>query len=191
MLFLNFNCANLSRQKTEKFLSHSLASQPSYQTHWIFMIFCLLSKLSFGSIHIPIEDILSDLDIRVGTPNKMFEKLGRTPHFPIEGNELRVRTLHKILRLFWFMARTSHITIEGIWSDVQTRMETPHKILRKKDGLRVVGGRWVVSLQENNATLWLHIASWSLPDSQLSLEYKMVPSLAKRAHFELYRCSFN
>ena len=59
MLFLYFNCANLSRQKTEKFLSHSLASQPSYQTH---------SKLSFGSIHIPIEDILSDLDIRVGTP---------------------------------------------------------------------------------------------------------------------------
>ena len=29
-----------------------------------------------------------------------------------------------------------------------------------------VGG-WVV-YQSNNATLWLHLASWNLPDSQLS-----------------------
>ena len=34
--------------------------------------------------------------------------------------------------------------------------------------------------QENNATLWLHLASWNLPDSQLSWESKMEPSLAKK-----------
>ena len=36
-------------------------------------------------------------------------------------------------------------------------------------GGRVAGwvGGWVV-YQSNNATLWLHLASWNLPDSQLS-----------------------
>ena len=38
----------------------------------------------------------------------------------------------------------------------------------------MVGG-W--SQSENNATLWLHLASWDLPDSQLSLESKMEPSV--------------
>ena len=32
-----------------------------------------------------------------------------------------------------------------------------------------VGGLWVVgNYSENNATSWLHLASWNLPDSQLS-----------------------
>ena len=39
----------------------------------------------------------------------------------------------------------------------------------KKDVLRV-GGEWVGGWfwVENNATLWLHLASWELPDSPLS-----------------------
>ena len=36
--------------------------------------------------------------------------------------------------------------------------------VERKDGLRVAGG-W---FHENNATLWLHLASWNLLDSQLS-----------------------
>ena len=39
-----------------------------------------------------------------------------------------------------------------------------------------VGG-WVV-LSGNNTTSWLHLASWNLPDSQLSWESKMEPSVA-------------
>ena len=39
-----------------------------------------------------------------------------------------------------------------------------HQEVVKKDGLRGVGG-WS---HENNATLWLHLASWNLPDSQFS-----------------------
>ena len=41
-----------------------------------------------------------------------------------------------------------------------------------------VGG-WVV-LSGKNTTSWLHLASWNLPDSQLSWESKMEPSVAIR-----------
>ena len=34
-------------------------------------------------------------------------------------------------------------------------------------------------LVHNKATSWLHLASWNLPDSQLSWESKMEPSVAK------------
>ena len=37
-------------------------------------------------------------------------------------------------------------------------------------------GGWI--LEENIATLWLHLASWTLPDSQLSVESKLEPSVA-------------
>ena len=56
------------------------------------------------------------------------------------------------------------------------------KNLRRWDGsvgcgFYVVGG-WVY-YSDNNATSWLHLASWNLPDSQLSWESKMEPSVAK------------
>ena len=41
-----------------------------------------------------------------------------------------------------------------------------------------VGGGWVVIPSGNNTTSWLHLASWNLPDSQLSWESKMEPSVA-------------
>ena len=47
--------------------------------------------------------------------------------------------------------------------------------LLEKDGLR---GGW--GSVENNATLWLHLASWNLPDSQLSWESKMEPECGKK-----------
>ena len=55
----------------------------------------------------------------------------------------------------------------------RTEGGTPHKRIEqmKKTGgdtaqvLRV--GGWVV-YQSNNATLWLHLASWNFPNSQLS-----------------------
>ena len=63
----------------------------------------------------------------------------------------------------------------------RTEGGTPHKRIEqmKKTGgdtaqvLRVGGrvGGWPggrVVYQSNNATLWLHLASWNLPDSQLS-----------------------
>ena len=40
--------------------------------------------------------------------------------------------------------------------------------IRRKEVLRVGGGWFLV---ENNATLWLHLASWNLPDSQLSKKW--------------------
>ena len=44
---------------------------------------------------------------------------------------------------------------------------TTHNIYRKHLAVGgLVGGGW--SKPENNATLWLHLASWNLPDSQLS-----------------------
>ena len=54
---------------------------------------------------------------------------------------------------------------------------------QKKDGLQV--GGWVGGARayhywhENNATFWLHLASWDLPDCQPSWESKMEPSVAK------------
>ena len=104
---------------------------------------------------------------------------------------------------------TPHIPIWNIWSNVQTRVGTPHKILRclrsrggdtahsnwgkkyqkpiERGGTphiynemkdrRVMDG-WMV-LCDYNATSWLHLASWNLPDSQLSWESKMEPSVAK------------
>ena len=45
----------------------------------------------------------------------------------------------------------------------------------KKMGCGWVGGFMI----ENNATLWLHLASWNLPDFQLSWKSKMEPSVAK------------
>ena len=90
---------------------------------------------------------------------------------------------------------TPHIPIEVIRSDVQTRVGTPHKISVQENPY----GGWVV-LSGNNTTSWLHLASWNLPDSQLFLQSKTEPSVAKApnyiggdtAHFNLghlVRCS--
>ena len=38
-----------------------------------------------------------------------------------------------------------------------------------------MAGGW---FHDNNDTLWPHLASWNLPDSQLSRESKMKPSVA-------------
>ena len=39
---------------------------------------------------------------------------------------------------------TPHIPIEGIWSDIQARVGTPHKIRKKENQSRSwVGGGWV------------------------------------------------
>ena len=72
-------------------------------------------------------------------------------------------------------------------SDVHTRVGTPHRPIGVFDqmfklgwGHRTrskmcqtyamgrVGGGWVGNYSENNATLWLHLTSWNLSDSQLS-----------------------
>ena len=42
---------------------------------------------------------------------------------------------------------------------------------------------WVIP-SGNDATSWLHLASWKMLDSQLSLESKMESSVAKSAHKE-------
>ena len=39
-------------------------------------------------------------------------------------------------------------------------------------------GGWGCSISGNNTTSWLHLARWNLPDSQLSWESKMEPSVA-------------
>ena len=46
-----------------------------------------------------------------------------------------------------------------------------------------------VVLSANTTTSWLHLASWNLPDSQLSWESKMEPSVAKNLN-ERNQCSF-
>ena len=104
----------------------------------------------------------SDVDTRVGTPHMKICldvqcRVG-TPHIKMcSDDHTRVGTPH-----------------------MKTRVGTPHKILRKSLALLVaeamwwgvgcggyvVGGGW--SQSENNATLWLHLASWNLQDSQLS-----------------------
>ena len=38
--------------------------------------------------------------------------------------------------------------------------------------------KYALVLTKNNATSWLHLARWNLPDSQLSWESKMEPSVA-------------
>ena len=48
--------------------------------------------------------------------------------------------------------------------------------LQKKLSCGWVGG----SKPENNTTLWLHLASWNLPDSQISWESIMEQSVAKK-----------
>ena len=48
---------------------------------------------------------------------------------------------------------------------------------------------WVVVLSGNITTLWLHLASWNLQDSQLGCESKMEPSVAihmKKMPYKLY-----
>ena len=42
-----------------------------------------------------------------------------------------------------------------------------------------MGGGWLVgNYSENNATSWIHLASWNLPDFELSWESKMESSVA-------------
>ena len=78
---------------------------------------------------------------------------------------------------------TQHILFEGIWLDIQARVGTPHKIQRKSLVDSWVGcaayelcrlcSLWVGWLgnwsSDYSSTSWLHLASWNLPDSQLSL----------------------
>ena len=66
---------------------------------------------------------------------------------------------------------TPHIQLMDIWPDVLNGVGTPHIILRKS--LAVGWGGWVGvvggwSEADNNATPWLHLASWNLPDSKPS-----------------------
>ena len=61
---------------------------------------------------------------------------------------------------------TPHIQGMDIWSDALNGVGTSHIILRKS--LAVGGGGWGWSRPDNNATLWLHLASLNLQDSQLS-----------------------
>ena len=90
--------------------------------------------------------------VRGGTPHISLERggdtaqkfterkeIGGTPHISIEGGD----TAHKF---------TESIDTGG----------TPH-ISNYRSVLR----GWMV-YQDNNATPWLHLASWNLPDSQLS-----------------------
>ena len=86
---------------------------------------------------------------------------------------------------------------------VHTRVGTPHmpigvfdqmfklgwghrtrsKMFETTNTMGRVGGWWVGNYSDNNAFLWLHLASWNLPDSQLSRESKMEPSVAKGVLF--------
>ena len=43
-----------------------------------------------------------------------------------------------------------------------------------------MGGGWGWSKLDHKATLWLHLASWNLPNSQLSWESKMEPKCGKK-----------
>ena len=79
-----------------------------------------------------------------------------------------VGTPHNIERKHILGGGTTHILCWG--------GETAQH-LQKKLSSGWVGG-WGWSKPENNATLWLHLASWNLPDSQLSWESKMEPSVA-------------
>ena len=56
--------------------------------------------------------------------------------------------------------------------------DTAQHLQKKLSCGRVGMGGW--SKPENNATLWLHLSSWNLPDSQLNWESEMEPSGAKR-----------
>ena len=47
----------------------------------------------------------------------------------------------------------------------------------EEQGLIKRGARANHYQHDYNATSWLHLASWNLPDSQLSLESKMEPSV--------------
>ena len=80
----------------------------------------------------------------------------------------------------------------GLGHRTRSKMfETTNTIGRVGCAGYVVGGSvaqamwWVGRLRrlcgnysDNNATSWLHLASWNLPDSQLSWESKMEPSVA-------------
>ena len=50
--------------------------------------------------------------------------------------------------------------------------------VNNKGKRKKLGGQFESVLSENNTTLWLHLSSWNLPDSQLSSEFKMEPSVA-------------
>ena len=134
----------------------------------------------------------------------MFENLvGATPHIPIMDIWLdvqtRVGTPHKILRCIRSRWGTLHIPIECICLDIQTRVGTLYKWVTKIyiwglvriwsvkaeiEDLKHWGGQvvgrpagWPVP-DDFNTTLWLHLASWNLLDSQLSWGSKMESSVA-------------
>ena len=108
----------------------------------------------------------------VGTPHKIKKQmlLHITPHITQNwGGD----TAHEIV------VRCSNLGGDTAQNS-KTEGGTPHKRIEqmKKTGgghrTSAAGGRpggwvagWVV-YQSNNATLWLHLASWNLPDSQLS-----------------------
>ena len=63
---------------------------------------------------------------------------------------------------FTWRGFNTHLLLIGGTVDVGT----PHEIAKNRGGWVAVGGAWVV-LSGNITTLWLHLASWNLPDSQL------------------------
>ena len=89
----------------------------------------------------------------VGTPHKIKKQmlLHITPHITQNwGGD----TAHEIV------VRCSNLGGDTAQNS-KTEGGTPHKRIEQ---MKKTGG----DNQSNNATLWLHLASWNLPDSQLS-----------------------
>ena len=119
-----------------------------------------------GTPHIPIKGIWSDIQARVGTP-----------HIPIEGiwSDIQAR-----MGTFFFNRTKLMIDKQGRHRSLQLREkiskskerggDTAHIIYNEMKDRRVMNGwldGWMV-LCNYNATSWLHLASWNLPDSQLN-----------------------
>ena len=68
--------------------------------------------------------------------------------------------------------------LENFW--VNTDLSLGKKRFWSKNQDKWAPGGWLGGwFPENNGTLWLNIVNWNLPDSQLSWESKMEPSVAK------------
>ena len=110
------------------------------------------------------SEIQVEVQTGVGTLFKFLDILEtegglHTFHLKVSGLMLKLGWGHQTIFKYVREAGrgTLHISIEGIWSDVQTRMGTPHKILRMKKLCCWVGwGGW--SEADDNAMLWLHLA---------------------------------
>ena len=116
------------------------------------------------------------MDQKIDQQNWYSEKIWDKKHsfaLTCSGTSRHLTPLRHLLETFLIYPRQLLDTVQTSPRHLRLRLQSKLYSMKK---IEVVGG-WTV-LSGNNTTSWLHLAGWNLPDSQLSWESKMEPSVA-------------